>query len=114
MMHTDEKQIALMVSEIIGADTLIDCYFSNDGQRIIESLESKLGKDVTSSVLGKTAINSRTRIMDNIQDDILKSYPLETNRFDFNIDYEQQPAFKEVLTDVLAEEMPVIIESRVR
>ena len=53
MMHIDERQMALMVSEVITPDTLIDCYFKNDDKRLTECLEAKLGKEVTSSFLGK-------------------------------------------------------------
>ena len=48
MMHIDERQIALMASEVVGSDVLIDCYFTNDSKRLTECLESKLGKDVAS------------------------------------------------------------------
>ena len=87
MMHIDERQIALMASDVVGSDVLIDCYFTNDSKRLTECLESKLGKDVASSFLGKTAINSRARILPDIQKTVMEAFPLQTNKFDLNIDY---------------------------
>ena len=34
MMHTDEKMMAQMVAEVIGRETIIDCYFNNDANRL--------------------------------------------------------------------------------
>ena len=48
MMHIDERQIALMASEVVGSDVLIDCYFTNDSKRLTKKKEKKLGKDVAS------------------------------------------------------------------
>ena len=107
MMHTDERMMAQMVSEIIGSDELIDCYFKNDGKRLTECLESKLGKNVASSFLGKTAINSRTNMLPDIQRTVLESFPLETSKFDLNIDYNKE-------VEIPLMESTLEMESRVR
>ena len=108
MMHTDERMIAQMVAEVVGSDELINCYFTNDTTRLTECLESKLGKDITSSFLGKTAINSRTRIMPDIQRTILGTFPIETSKFDLSIDYSQE------VVDGPFMEPALEMESRVR
>ena len=107
MMHIDERQMALMVSEVITPDTLIDCYFKNDGKKLTECLEAKLGKDVTSSFLGKSAINSRARILPDIQRTVLEAFPLETSKFDLNIDYSKD-------VEIPFMEPALEMESRVR
>lgn len=101
MMHIDERQIALMASEVVGSDVLIDCYFNNDAKRLTECLESKLGKEATSSFLGKTAINGRTRIIPDIQKTVMDAFPLTTNKFDFNIDYTKEVLDSPVMEQTL-------------
>lgn len=108
MMHTDERMMAQMVSEIIGSDELINCYFNNDSKRLTECLESKLGKERTSSFLGKTAINSRASILPDIQRTVLEAFPLETSKFDLNIDYRKD------VVEVPLMEPTLEMESRVR
>ena len=103
MMHTDERMIAQMVAEVVGSDELINCYFKNDTNRLTECLESKLGKEITSSFLGKTAINSRSRIMPDIQRTILGSFPIETSKFDLSIDYSQEVVETPVMESTLIE-----------
>ena len=109
MKHMNERKIALMVSEVVGPEELIECYFTNDSVRITQSLENKLGKEVVNEFLGKSAINLRTDIFPSVQETVTRSFPLQTSLFDLNIDYSQ-----EVAEPVLTELEPVVIESRVR
>lgn len=108
MMHTDERMMAQMVAEVIGRETIIDCYFNNDANRLTECLESKLGKEKTSSFLGKSAINSRQRTLPDMQRTLLESFPLETSKFDLNIDYRKD------VVGVPLMEPALEMESRVR